>query len=109
MERNKKIDAGQLVLWSHDQHILAWLAMSRSDCHTTSIIVFIDEFIRYIKRDFKGMKDMTMSDHIVSEIVGSPEKVSASMHVISLADSIKRKLLSKTKRSARQQIVGVQD
>ena len=56
--------------------------------------MFIDEIWRYLRRMFEGVKDRTMSDHIVEEIAGSAEKVSAAMQVISLADSIRQRLLS---------------
>jgi hypothetical protein len=45
-------------------------------------------------RCFEGVKDRTMSDHLLDEIAGSAEKVSSAMQVIMLAEPIRKRLLS---------------
>jgi PD-(D/E)XK nuclease superfamily len=93
-ERERRIDAGQLELWGYDLQIQAWLARCRAECRADRVSMFIDEFSRYIRSIFEGVRDRTMSDHLLDEIVGSADRVSAAMQIILLADTIRRRLLS---------------
>ena len=99
--QSKRISDGQLHFWAYRKEILAWLSRCRTECHADRVSVFIDEFSRYIRNAFEGVKDKTMSDHLIDEISGSADNVSAAMQIILLAESIRKKLLY----DLRQQIV----
>jgi hypothetical protein len=43
-ERDRRIEAGQLRLWSYDKEILEWLARCRAECRADRVSMFIDEF-----------------------------------------------------------------
>jgi hypothetical protein len=96
-DRQRRIGAGQLQLWSYTKQVLDWLTRCRAECRADRVSIFIDEFSRYIRTVFAGMKDKTMSDHLVDEIVGSAERVSAAMQVIALTDTIRQRLFSDLK------------
>lgn len=92
-ERDRRIKAQQLRLWSYDKEILGWLARCRADCRADRVVMFIDDFSRYIRAVFEGMRDRTMSDHILNEIAASADNVAGAMQVISLADALQKRLL----------------
>jgi hypothetical protein len=93
-ERDRRIAGGQLQLWSYDKEVLVWLTKCRAECRADRVSIFIDEFSRYIQAVFEGVRDRTMSDHLLDEIAGSAEKASAAMQVILLADPLRKRLLS---------------
>ncbi len=92
-ERDRRIKAQQLRLWSYDKEILEWLARCRADCRADRVLMFIDDFSRYIRAKFEGMKDRTMCDDILNEIAASANNVAGAMQVISLADALQKKCL----------------
>jgi hypothetical protein len=93
-QRLQRISAGQLHLWGYREQMLAWLWKCRAECRADRVSAFIEEFSRYIRMAFEGVKDRTMSDHLLDEIAGSAEKVSSAMQVIMLAEPIRKRLLS---------------
>jgi hypothetical protein len=93
-ERDDRIKTGELHLWSYEKEVLLWLAKCRADCRADHVSIFIDDFSRYIQAVFEGVKDRTMSDHLLDEIATSADKVSGAMQIIFMADSIRRRLLS---------------
>ncbi len=94
-ERNRRIGLGQLKLWGYHKHLLGWLKKCRAECQSDRVLMFIDDFYRYIRKAFEGVSDSTMSDHIINEIVGSADNVSSAMIVIFLADSLRQRLFQK--------------
>jgi hypothetical protein len=96
-----RIQDKQLHLWSYEEKILAWLAQCHAVCQADRVSTFIDDFSRYIEAKFKGMRDRTMSDHLLEEIVASHDKLAGAMQVIFLADDIRKRLLA----SLRQQLL----
>lgn len=92
-ERIRRIESGSLRLWSYSKELLSWLAKCRAECKSDRVSMFIDEFCRYIQMTFEGVRDSTMSGHLIDEITGSAEKTSAAMKVIALSDSIRKRLL----------------
>jgi hypothetical protein len=97
-ERVKRISDRQLHLWGYRNEILTWLTKCKSECRADRVSAFIDEFARYIRSAFEGVKDRTMSDHLLDEVSGSAQNVSAAMQVILLADPLRKKLLSDLKQ-----------
>ncbi len=93
-ERERRFAAQQLLLCAYDGEILTWLARCRAECRADRVSVFIDEFARYVRGVFQGVKDKVMSDHLLEAVTGSSDNVSAAMQVILLRDSILKKLLS---------------
>jgi hypothetical protein len=105
-DRKRRIEVRQLQLWSYTEQVLDWLTRCRAECRADRVSIFIDEFSRYIRTVFAGMKDRTMSDHLVDEIVGSAERVSAAMQVIALSDTIRQRLLSSLKEQLTKKLPG---
>lgn len=93
-DRESRIKKSQLHLWSYTKEVLSWLCKSRAECRADRVSTFIDEFARYIQAEFAGVKDRTMADHLLDEIVSSIDKVEAVMNVISLADALRDRLIS---------------
>src|SRR5262249_55215887 len=56
MERDHRIAAGQLHLWGYNKQLLDWLARCRAECQADRVSMFIDEFLRYIRKVFEGVK-----------------------------------------------------
>lgn len=92
-ERERRVQAKQLHLWSFETNLVIWLAKCRAACSADRVSSFIDEFIRYIHKEFQGQKDNTMHDHIIDEIIRSPEHVVSAMQVMMLENDIKTRLL----------------
>jgi PD-(D/E)XK nuclease superfamily len=61
-ERTSRIEAGQLRLWSYPGQIVEWLTRCRNACRADRVMMFIDEFIRYIQQEFQGVRDMTTQE-----------------------------------------------
>lgn len=91
--QHDRIGTGQLRLCAYSGEIQRWLEKCRLRCRADRVSTFLDEFCRYIRTTLEGIKDKTMSDHLVDEIAGSAEKVSAAMQVAFLIDSLRKKLL----------------
>lgn len=93
-EWRTRIEAGQLHCWSYREDISKWLSECRAACRADRVSTFIDEFVQYIRKQFEGANDMKLQDHVVQEILRSPESVSAAMEVITATDVIRTKLLA---------------
>lgn len=93
-ERTLRIEAEQLRLWSYPGKIVEWLTRCRNACRADRVVVFIDEFIRYIQQEFQGVRDMTTQEHLVEKVTGSPEMILPAMQVAFAGDAIRNKLLS---------------
>lgn len=93
-EKRERTKAGQLHCWSYREHVLEWLADCRAVCRADRVSTFIDEFARYIRKQFEGVVDMTMRDQLVDEVTGSPSMVAAAMQVIFAAADIRKQLVS---------------
>ncbi len=100
-EITRRIEEGHFCLWGYQKDVQRWLARCRAECQADRVSMFIDEFSRYIRMVFEGVKDRTMSDHLIDQIVGSAENVSAAIQVILLAESIRKRLLSDLRQQVR--------
>ncbi|MEE3503717.1 PD-(D/E)XK nuclease family protein [Acidiphilium acidophilum] len=94
-ERKLRITNKQLHIWAYETKVIEWLAQCRIQCRSDRVSMFIDEFSRYILVVFSGVRDKTMDDHILDEIMSKPDRVSASMQIIGMAENIKKRLLFK--------------
>lgn len=105
-EADRRVSVKQLRLWGYDSEVLAWLARCQSECRADRVSIFIDEFSRYIRATFAGLKDRTMSDHLLEEITGSAENVEAAMLVFQMADPLRKRLLSDLQKQLEDKLPG---
>lgn len=91
-EQQRRIEAQQLRQWGYGREILEWLARCRAGCQAERIRMFIDDFSRYISAEFQGIRNNTMSDHIIDGITESPVNVAAAVRVIILGDAVRKRL-----------------
>jgi hypothetical protein len=92
---------GELLVKGYPE-LLPWLETCKGLCRADRVAVFLDEFIRYTRKRFEGVRDMSDRRPIVDAATGSPKDVGAAMEVIFAARDIRRRLLTSLADQVRQ-------
>ncbi|EYD75944.1 hypothetical protein Rumeso_02489 [Rubellimicrobium mesophilum DSM 19309] len=93
-ERERRIAAGELHLWSA-LDLLPWLEACRVLCRADRVATFIDEFFRTIQREFEGVRDMAEQGEIIKAATVSPERVEAAMELLLAGPALRTALLGR--------------
>lgn len=85
--------SGNLLLWEYSQLNL-WLKECLNEAKAPVVRTFIEELIKYIKKEINGEIDMDLSDKVTDVI---EENLSTAMLVANSIDGVKRGLIQKLK------------
>lgn len=77
------------------QDLNCWLRDCASQTQAIRVKFFIEEFVRYIDKQFSGVQDMGEREMIATEICQSAESLEAALSVFAAMPEIKNRLLDK--------------
>lgn len=90
-----RMRAGQILTWAYQAEIIDWLERCAGKCNADRVATFIKDFVRYIRTTFQGIKDLTVSDHLLEEIVGNSRHTRAASQVFLLIERVRTKLVER--------------
>lgn len=87
--RNEKI-------FSHVTYtmLVDWLTECKKDCQNQSVTEFINQFIKFIQKQFMGMEDMNEQTEILEIMQSNSQNISSAISISSSIDVMKKNLMN---------------
>ena len=91
--RTARINTGRLHCWSYTEHLHGWLSECHAICRADRVSIFIDEFMRHIRKRFAGETDMTLRSQLLQDVTASSVTIASAMELVLAANDIQKHLI----------------
>lgn len=90
-----------LEIWRNDKafshvtytQLVEWLTECKKECQNHSVTEFINQFIKFIQKQFMGVEDMNEQDEILKVIRSDADNIRSAIRISSNIDKIKENLM----------------
>lgn len=73
--------------------LVDWLNACKADCQNFSVLEFINQFIKFIQKQFMGLSDMSEQDAIINAIIESNESFISAVKIANQIPVLQKKLI----------------
>ena len=104
------VKADTLKIW-HDEQVFShvpytklvdWLTECKKDCQNHSVTEFLNQFIKFIQKQFMGVEDMNQENTVIESIMGNSTSLAAAMRVYNAIPDVQAKLIEKLTEQLKQ-------
>ena len=97
--RNEKI-------FSHVTYtqLVEWLTECKKDCQNQSVTEFINQFIKFIQKQFMGMEDMSEENAIVESLMQDRDNLKSAMKIANALPELKNRLIFELEQQIKSKI-----
>ena len=97
------VKSNVLDIWQNEKvfshvtytQLVEWLKECKKDCQNQSVTEFINQFIKFIQKQFMGVEDMNEQELILEGMMKNSESIASAIKVSLNMYEMKRKLISK--------------
>lgn len=87
--------ASNLISFVTYTQLVEWLTSCKTACQNQSVIEFINQFIKFIQKQFMGVEDMSESQSIIESILSNKENLATSFKIFNSIETIRYSLIKK--------------
>lgn len=73
--------------------LVDWLNACKADCQNASVLEFINQFIKFIQKQFMGLNDMSEQNAIMNAILESNESIVSAIKIANQIPVLQKKLI----------------
>lgn len=84
--------------------LVDWLNACKADCQNASVLEFINQFIKFIQKQFMGISDMSEQNSIINSILESNESIVSAIKIANQIPTLQRNLIEKLNRQLTEKI-----
>lgn len=84
--------------------LVDWLNACKSDCQNASVLEFINQFIKFIQKQFIGLSDMSEQNAIVTAILESNESLVSAIKISNQIPMLQRRLIEQFNKQLNEKI-----
>lgn len=84
--------------------LVDWLNACKADCQNASVLEFINQFIKFIQKQFMGLSDMTEQDSIINAMLESNRSIVSAIKIASQVSKLQEILIEKLNEQLTEKI-----
>lgn len=84
--------------------LVDWLNACKADCQNTSVLEFINQFIKFIQKQFMGLSDMSEQNAIMNAMLESNESIVSAIKIANQVPILQRNLIEKLNKQLNEKI-----
>lgn len=84
--------------------LVDWLNACKADCQNTSVLEFINQFIKFIQKQFMGISDMSEQNVIMNAMLESNESIVSAIKIAGQFPELQKHLIQKLNRELTERI-----
>lgn len=84
--------------------LVDWLNACKADCQNASVLEFINQFIKFIQKQFMGISDMSEQNAIINSILESNESIVSAIKIANQIPVLQRNLIKKLNQQLTEKI-----
>lgn len=89
--------------------LVDWLNACKADCQNSSVLEFINQFIKFIQKLFMGLSDMSEQNAIMNAMLKSNESIVSAIKIAGQFPELQKHLIQKLNRELTERIKQHQD
>lgn len=109
---NNSVESKCLEQWRNDnefRHIsynklVNWLNACKADCQNASVLEFINQFIKFIQKQFMGLSDMSEQSAIMNAMLESDESIVSAIKIANQIPILQKTLIEKLNKQLNEKI-----
>lgn len=99
---DNSVKSDVLEIWRNEKvfshvtytQLVEWLSECKKDCQNQSVIEFLNQFIKFIQKQFMGVEDMNEQNEILETIKSSSENIESAIKISSNIFEMKVRLIN---------------
>lgn len=91
-EKSAAISDRRLVIITY-MMLMPWLLECRAICRADRVTYFLSEFLRFIKKNFAGVRDVSERQEVIRQITSTPEALTAALQIVAAGEDLKQHML----------------
>ena len=92
----------QLISFVTYSQLVVWLTECKKDCQNHSVTEFLNQFIKFIRKQFMGVEDMNQENTVIESIMGNSTSLASAMRVYNAIPDVQAKLIEKLTEQLKQ-------
>lgn len=84
--------------------LVDWLNVCKADCQNASVLEFINQFIKFIQKQFMGLSDMSEHNAIINAMLESDESIVSAIKIAGQFPELQKHLIEKLNRELTERI-----
>lgn len=84
--------------------LIDWLNACKADCQNASVLEFINQFIKFIQKQFMGISDMSEQNAVINSILESNESIVSAIKIANQIPVLQRNLIEKLNQQLTEKI-----
>ncbi|MFL1731624.1 PDDEXK-like family protein [Moraxella oculi] len=84
--------------------LVDWLNACKSDCQNVSVLEFINQFIKFIQKQFMGISDMSEQNAIINAMLESNESIISAIKIANQIPTLQKNLIEKLNKQLTEKI-----
>lgn len=84
--------------------LVDWLNACKSDCQNVSVLEFINQFIKFIQKQFMGLSDMSEHNAIINAMLESNESIISAIKIANQVPILQKTLIEKLNKQLNEKI-----
>lgn len=84
--------------------LVDWLNACKADCQNSSVLEFINQFIKFIQKQFMGLSDMSEQNAIMNAMLESNESIVSAIKIANQIPALQRNLIEKLNKQLTEKI-----
>lgn len=84
--------------------LVDWLNACKADCQNASVLEFINQFIKFIQKQFMGISDMSEQNAIMNAMLESNESIVSAIKIANQVPILQRNLIEKLNKQLNEKI-----